>query len=325
MKMAKKVFSAILLFVMVFSSAPTVLAAELGEEDNEMIYDVYEYPVIPGTIAWIELGSTEARRAACEISEDILDRMTTRALALAAFDNPFSSELFAFDDLTGGLAHMIAESRTWAVLFNRSDLYETLYMLVDEPDTSDEALVFIAIILREMEPSSVSEEIVGSVFAAEKVQIRDAHEFHDDVARTPNGNWVRVYKNMYEWVYSKKLELNQRYQDLYPDATFISTSTMAYNCFSYAFYYQSASNEYVMSSPSLYISDGSYARVASPRVGDIAVYKAGSAYDHAGVVSWVNGSNIWVCSKWGSSPLMDHEVFDCPYSGDTVTYYRVQR
>lgn len=303
---------------MVFSSAPTVLALELGEKDDEKIYDVYEYPVIPGTNAWIELGSTEARRAACEISEDILDRMTTRTLALTAFDNPFSSELFAFDDLTDGLTHMIAESGTWAALFNRSDLYETLYMLVNESGVSDETLVFITMILREIESSCISEEIVGSVFAAEKVQIRDANEFHDDVARTPNGNWVRVYKNMYEWVYSKKLELNQKYQDLYPDATFISTSTMAYNCFSYAFYYQSASNKYVMSNPSLYISDGSYARVTSPRVGDIAVYKVGSTYNHAGVVSWVNGSNVWVCSKWGNSPLMDHEIFDCPYSGNTV-------
>lgn len=100
---------------------------------------------------------------------------------------------------------------------------------------------------------------------------------------------------------------------------------MRYNCFSYAFYLQSTTNQYILSNPvSNFWEDGSYVQVFSPKTGDIALYWDDDldAYQHAGIVT-ATKPEVWVCSKWGNTPLMEHPVMECPYSYMTVHYYRL--
>lgn len=129
----------------------------------------------------------------------------------------------------------------------------------------------------------------------------------------------------YEWCPYKGEELDEFYINKFPSAYYIGPSTMRYNCFSYAFYQQSTANKYNMAeSVSNFWDDGSYVRVSSPKTGDIALYWDYDldAYRHAGIVTSIS-PEVWVCSKWGSTPLMEHPVLECPYEEMGVHYYRL--
>ena len=62
----------------------------------------YEFPVVPGTQEWIDLGSTIARRKACEVPDEIIQNMTTDALLLTVLNHPFLSDMYAFNSIEQG-------------------------------------------------------------------------------------------------------------------------------------------------------------------------------------------------------------------------------
>ncbi len=62
----------------------------------------YEYPYVPGTQEWIDLGSTRARREASQVPEDSLEHMTTEALLLTVLDYPFIADMCLFDHIQMG-------------------------------------------------------------------------------------------------------------------------------------------------------------------------------------------------------------------------------
>ena len=62
----------------------------------------YEFPVVPGTQEWIDLGDIFARRKACEVPDDIIQNMTTDALLQTVLRHPFFSDMYAFNSLEQG-------------------------------------------------------------------------------------------------------------------------------------------------------------------------------------------------------------------------------
>lgn len=78
----------------------------MGATDNpepEYAIDTpYEYPVLPGTQEWIDLGDTLTRRRACQIPDDILHNMTTDALLQTVINYPFLPDIYAFDSIQMG-------------------------------------------------------------------------------------------------------------------------------------------------------------------------------------------------------------------------------
>lgn len=62
----------------------------------------YEYPYVPGTQEWIDLGSTQARRKASQVPDEVLEHMTTHALLLTVLNYPFRSDMYCFDTLEMG-------------------------------------------------------------------------------------------------------------------------------------------------------------------------------------------------------------------------------
>lgn len=62
----------------------------------------YEYPYVPGTQEWIDLGSTSARRQASQVPDEVLEHMTTDALLLTVLDYPFLSDMYAFNTMEMG-------------------------------------------------------------------------------------------------------------------------------------------------------------------------------------------------------------------------------
>ena len=140
---------------------------------------------------------------------------------------------------------------------------------------------------------------------------------------TPNGSSVTTYYDRRpELTTAEKNAMYQTMASRYPSATYLRSATVKYNCHSYAWHSQSATNKHWMNDPSKYMSDGSYYRyTTSPRTGMKAYWYTG---DHSGIVSKITYSGgvntFYTTSKWGSYGLYEHVLSNCPYSG-TVRFY----
>ena len=301
----------------------------------EAIDEKYNYPVLPGTDEWIAVGDTRTRHDACEIPVEILNKLTTKALLLTALDYPFNTDISAFEDAQSGFDYIVKHSNAWSALICREDIEETIFSLLDSDDFDNEQTTYIELLLKHSavypllsdeaksfltnnETLSLYNPPDGAYLVSETVKSKTIY--------TPKENRpVKMSTSRYEWLASTVKQLDEDYIDDYPSAYDIGPSTMRYNCFSYAFYLQSTTNQYILSNPvSNFWEDGSYVQVFSPKTGDIALYWDDDldAYQHAGIVT-ATKPEVWVCSKWGNTPLMEHPVMECPYSYMTVHYYRL--
>lgn len=154
---------------------------------------------------------------------------------------------------------------------------------------------------------------------------------------TPNNTQVSVIAFSEDLSTTDIEYLNVNFDNLFLNATRLSTSTRYYNCHSYAWYKSMTTNPYWMNDPSAYYTDESYYEVSQPQAGDIiCYYDSSNSILHSGAIisidSTINGlSSIIEESKWGSCGLYRHRADYCPYmpnyGGDTayVKYYRHTR
>ena len=151
---------------------------------------------------------------------------------------------------------------------------------------------------------------------------------------TPQGTWVGAYywvTGCPEWTISQKVAVDAYYLDLYPAAWKWGTysSTKKYNCHSYAWHQQHASNLYWINNPAAYMTDGSYYYKGQFPTGWQEYRKIfydaadGPLWDHSGICYWYwDGANMkGVTSKWGSGPLMNHLHNYCPYDYSNCKIY----
>ena len=87
---------------------------------------VYQYPVQPGTQAWVDLGGTEACLAACRVPRETLDAMTTEALVETAAAHPFNVDMYAFSTMEDGFRSVLGKNDALAALQERPDRHEAL-------------------------------------------------------------------------------------------------------------------------------------------------------------------------------------------------------
>ena len=113
----------------------------------------------------------------------------------------------------------------------------------------------------------------------------------------------------------------------YPFASRRRDASAKYNCHSYAWYSQSASNNKWMNNPSAYWTDGSYYRLHLWWMwwNNFEPYPDSKmrwvSADHSGIFQY-SISGIYYCvSKWGEGPLMYHPATYCPYDSTTIYYY----
>lgn len=97
------------------------------------------------------------------------------------------------------------------------------------------------------------------------------------------------------------------------------------NCFGWVF----AHDRYWMTDAAVdtILSDNSYAAVAAPQAGDLAVYRSPETglAAHTAVVRYVTeGMPVMVEGKWGWMGVFLHPVDRCPY-GSNATFYRSPR
>lgn len=107
---------------------------------------VYQYPVLPGTQAWLDLETTAARYEACQVPREALDAMTTEALAETAAAYPFNMDMYAYDDFENfesfetGYQAVLRRSSALAALAERPDRHEAVAARLDAMRDWEEAL-----------------------------------------------------------------------------------------------------------------------------------------------------------------------------------------
>jgi hypothetical protein len=81
----------------------------------------YSYPVKPGTPAWNNLPSTEARVQASQIPADVLKNLSTEALGITCLNYPFMLDVFATQDLQAGFNGLQKSFNGFRELLARKD------------------------------------------------------------------------------------------------------------------------------------------------------------------------------------------------------------
>jgi hypothetical protein len=89
--------------------------------------DAWTYPILPGTVKWVELGSTEARWQACQIPDSHLQAMSNKALLDAWLRFPFATDIFLYNDIIFPVEFAINEFSGLRELSSRSDGTLTLF------------------------------------------------------------------------------------------------------------------------------------------------------------------------------------------------------
>lgn len=350
---------------LVFLSALCLLLLALGAAENtEPRYTIdtpYEYPILPGTQEWIDLGDVFARREACQIPEDILHNMTTDALFQTVLDYPFLSTIYAFDTIEMGYKANKRQFNGLQELETRPDFLDVLSQYCLESYSLEEGEKTLKDCMAEKIYSLFSQEQNSSSYPYVSYQIVSI--------KTPKGNSVPVVKGRTYGVCCpeisqdtiKKREIEEsieEYKKIFPFATLLRgvsyDNLPAYNCLSYALYSQSYNNDYWLGAgglqgyengPWTYFADGSYKKTAyffydshipdslsDIQKGDVLVYGFNESTEHLGPshAGIVNSLAVptgvhKVVSKWGAGGLWLHSWEDCPYTEDTGRNYSVWR
>ncbi|HIS61749.1 MAG TPA: hypothetical protein IAC14_05810 [Candidatus Scybalomonas excrementigallinarum] len=297
----KKIFSIILIVTLLVSNSILIYA---DSEDSKEI-STYAYPITTESAIWKAYTTHDQKVEACRIPQSTLDNLSTEGVLKAILDYPLFFDFFAYSDWDTALKKLQVECDALAEFLSRDDSNQ---------------------VLNRMNKSNEFDEVQAHLINLLRGYILDSDITPRLSVRTPNGSSVTVY-TLGEISATERKQLDDYAKKAYPNATLISNSTAKYNCHSYAWYLRDANNIYWMNDPSLYMSDGSYTKIASGVSNYTAIASNDIIYytDHS-AVSHTNGGStikyITVYSKWGQGPLMSHRVHDCPYSLSNVSVWR---
>ncbi|MEH2939486.1 CHAP domain-containing protein [Lawsonibacter sp. JLR.KK007] len=282
----------------------------IGATDNpEPQYTIdtpYEYPILPGTQEWIDLGDTLTRRRACQIPDEVLTNLTTDALLQTVLNYPFLCDIYSFNTFEIGYetvkrrfnglqeletrpdyldllqrycqdGYSLSKTKKSLGDYVAEDLYSIIYTEIDDTESTIFPYALPRITTVYTPKGSPVEAAEGRVFGVKYTEI-DSNKYDQDTMAAAIENDKRAY----------------------PQASLLRGVTHenlpSYNCTSYALYSQSYNNNIWLglansngTGPWTYFTDGSYDLVVrdypatygsdnliSPRgnaqVGDVFVY-----------------------------------------------------
>lgn len=292
------------------------------------INKAYDYPITPDDEKeWAQLTTLNDKLNACQIPEDILNKMTTPALIETVANYPLSVNLYAFDTLDLGYQMVKGSFNGLAELEKRmqSNPQEVKAVLNTEikkysSNTNEEKntvndLNYYFIKRVEECLGRNSSNMLDQYNAGASIQPRSTSSY----VTTPKGSRVTAIKDQTwsdtAYTQSEVQASHNAVKSQYPSVTIISGISPKYNCHSYAWHSTSTSNQYWINNPSLYISDGSYKKASVYRVGSKLTYTSNNTIIHSGIISGVSDNHLtYVTSKWGLMGVYKHLYYDCPYS-----------
>lgn len=269
------------------------------------------FEVLPGSDKWKSMSPKE-RYASCEVSNSEVKNMTTDALIETILNYPYFINIYAYDSIETGIAHVSEYFPGIAELETREDAATVLSTY--QPNTRSATLTPD---LQSMGIKTLSNHI--ATVKSSSISPRTSHS----AVTTPNGTSVATLYGV-DWSVharesgisslSEAISISNQYLATYPSAIIIRDPSPSYNCHSYA-WYSTSPNQHWMNDPSAYITDGSYvARTAA--VGNKVTYKTNGIYDHSGITISASSTPVTVSSKWGCLAVFSHDVDDCPYTGN---------
>ncbi len=317
-----------IVFIILCGKINVNAANDMNDEDKRIDpfyqeYDtVYEYPITTNSEEWKDLKGHPEKIAVTAIPEDILNSMSTSMLLETVLKYPLLGDMFAWTTVDEGYLMLCKQFNGLSELVTRVDLEECLLQF-DSNQISNWEM----------------EEFEKKISLA-ALNVIKKHQDIDNNINTASPQWSRVYVytpagSAVAAVLGMTTALIEEYVDeetkeayyakAFPNAIKLRDATSDYNCHSYAWYSQSASNKYWIVNPGVYMIDGSYIQVATPYVGDVVMYENTTLlepdrYVHSAIVSTVE-----CVSKWGPYGLYRHSLEECPYSmeSDRITYWRL--
>lgn len=131
---------------------------------------------------------------------------------------------------------------------------------------------------------------------------------------TTSGTLVPLYSATSDYTSAKKVSIAESTAEKY-GIELLGNATSMYNCFSYAWYSASTSNQYWIANVYPYINDNHCNIISEPTVGSIAIYyDSSNSPVHAAIVTEINGGNVICKSKWGANGLFEHHIANVPSS-----------
>jgi hypothetical protein len=111
-----------------------ISAAINNNGQRQSVVSGYDFPVKPGTAEWINLGTMEERVKACQISDDILKKMSTDELIETVLDYPYMGDLYAFNSYNIGFDVVTERFNGMRELLSRNDLAAKLLLKYQNTD-----------------------------------------------------------------------------------------------------------------------------------------------------------------------------------------------
>jgi hypothetical protein len=102
---------------------------------------IYNWPLKPGMSGWKELKTHDEMLEVLQIPTEILDKLTTKDLAQTCLNYPLFPDIWAFNNLQGGMEQVIAGFNGLQEFLKRADAGSELYEIyrVMNPDSFDES------------------------------------------------------------------------------------------------------------------------------------------------------------------------------------------
>lgn len=318
-----------LLGVIILSLQPISALATTKANIYNNVDKAYNFTITPEMKSeWSKLKTLEDKLEVCQIPNDILQSMSTKALVETVSNFPLSVNLYAYDTLELGYKMLKDDFNGLAELEKR---------MKENPELT-EALINSRIAKMKSEQKiDISTGIQAysiDVYFTERIKECLLQECDYEKAsinslprsvistyvKTPKGSNVKAYKNLtwddhLEVTESEAIANHKAVKNQYPSVSIISGINPKYNCHSYAWHSTSTSNIYWIDNPSPYINDGSYIEASRYKVGSKLVYIKNGKRIHSAIIAAVSDNHLtYVKSKWGTLGVYKHLYFDCPYS-----------
>ena len=116
---------------------------------SQIIDEPYDFPIKPGTPEWGNFASYEDRRQALQVPDDILKRLSTRALVETCLDYPFFViEYFALSSRRNGISYVINSFNGYVELLQRQDAFTELFKKYQSSDPKlEDPFIFVCIVV----------------------------------------------------------------------------------------------------------------------------------------------------------------------------------
>lgn len=312
MKLKKIIASAIIVCLLLSATGVSLVKANIGP---------YSYPVVPGTSEWLSLKSHVEKIQACQIPEEILRNLSTEDLLETVLNYPLLVDMLVWNTPEEGYFEVQSQFNGLQELSKRSDVLQSLMLRKDDARNKDELSADNKTISLE---TIYINTIVNGINHIENKELKEIDIiplYTMAYVYTPKGSSVQVYDTL-TWgdhgttYAAAQADFENELSQVYPYALKLANSNPSFNCHSYAWYSTSSSNKYWMNDPTSYMTDGSYTS-GTAASGRKIYYDGGN---HSGIVFSVYNGYIGVRSKWGAWGTVEHDIFDCPYSGLYTNY-----